>query len=271
MSNGICPKCGKEMEWDDGSEIWFCSHCNNLFDEDEASSSTKWFFETLLMWIPGVNLLLIYLTKDRLKKMILTNMFLSCLFMMLIILFGASFYLYQFRGNIYEDIIRSRNKLKVTMMHELDIEVPEYTPVKLPDLFEYTPLETKASLNEDALRYLDNSYIDGEKVRQIITDYNDKYYLINSFTVREKFGPSIYLALGKVFEECEWDDVTEFGKYDISKYSTFTQSDKYCTTDKIDDKGKVYYIYSTSYFKVKIIRDKYDNVLGLQFTEEVLM
>lgn len=271
MEDGRCPTCGHDMQWDDVSEIWFCDRCNRLYDEGEASSSTEWFISSVLMFVPGVNIILAMCTKDRLKRTIYTNMFMSSVVSLIVLSIGLVIWVYNFKGNLYENLVHSRDKIATIMFHELDVEVPEFRPTKLPDLSKLVIEEDEELLvfTEDMAKYIDDSFISGSKVREIIKSY-DKYYLISTFTVREKYGPSIYLPVGKVFDECEKEESLSQYRYDISKHSTYTESDKYEDISLIDNKKIIYYIYPTSYFKVKVIRDKDDVILGLQFTEEVM-
>ena len=269
MNEGRCPTCNREMEWDENSCTYFCEHCSRIYDEDEASSSIKWFFETCFMWIPGINILIASLTKDKLKKTIFLNMIMSSIVSMIFISFVLLYFLYSAKGNMYQGIMEGKYRFQKLMMHEYEVEVPEFKPVQLPTIEELVVIEDKPTLDEHMLKYVDGSLISGENVRNIIKDY-EKYYLINTFTTREKYGPSIYLPIGKVFAECENPESLEIERYDTSKHTTYTESDLTHEIDDIDNKRTIYYIYPTSYFKVKVIKDKNDKILGLQFTEEVM-
>ena len=271
MNDGRCPACGKIMEWDEAGDTWFCESCNRIFDEDEASSSIRWFAETFLMGIPILNIILINRTRDKMKKTIYINVFLSMTFTAIFMCIILIFLIYNAKTNMYQYTVKKLNKLNTLSMHEFEIEIPEIVHPKLPDVSSFEPVQVKPIMTEDLVRYLDGSLIDGDKVREIIKTYNEDYYLINSYTTREKYGPSVYLGVGAVFDECDFHETTEFATYDTSKLNTLTQSSKYCEISKIDDKGTIYYLYPKSLFKVKVLRDKHENILGLQFTEEVLM
>lgn len=268
MNDERCPTCGRDMEFDVYSETWFCEHCNRIYDEDEASSSTEWFVSSLLMWIPGINIILAMTTKDRLKRTIYVNMFMSSIFSVIAVSIVLMIVVYNFKGNFYEGIIHGKQRLTNLMIHELEVEVPEVTFVKLPEVAPIVDAE-EIVFNEDMIRYMDGSYISGEDVREIIQTF-DKHYLINTFTIREKYGPATYLPVGYVFGECVTEDSGTMLKYDMSKNKTYTPTTEVEDKSLIDNKKTIYYIYPTSYFKVQVIRDKNDIVLGLQFTEEVL-
>lgn len=279
-----CPKCKETVMFDDASGTYYCEQCSIIYDKEELENKPQIpvLFLSFLMWIPIVNLIVISCIEksNSENKKTYYNIFLSSIMlnMLLLVLAGLGYRWYT------DTRIRFARQTLTSAMDTIEkadgeniIDVSDMlVKVKVSrEALEKAKEETEKqkqleaeTLSKELLSIINGGYITGEQVRFIMKQYPNYGYLLQTDELKLKFqNVNIYLNVGRNIKECNSSKEDKYRLIDCSMYDTFTLL--YSTTDyeQLDTKNTIYYIYDSEMFKVQLLYDKGNNVVGLSFTE----
>lgn len=263
------------MILDEESNSYFCETCNIIYSEEELNKpeNVKIFLLCFFMWVPIVNLILLGVYKDKSKEenTIYTNVAVASLFFQCIVGIGIVLFLYiNNTTSITKFMVEARrigeNNIYVSSIAERLPVIPDF---EIVEPGEYVPEEVKNVYEEEVLHILDNSIITGDKVKELIYKYDEYGYLLQTTSIRTKYtSMNYYVNVGKLFRECEYDEVIDYANVSASLEDTFTLNKrKDVGLAHIDDKTRTSCIYESERFLVNVLHDKDGECVGLAFTE----
>ena len=269
----MCPKCESELDFDEGTKMYYCEECRRLFSEDDVNKpNAKLYGLTPFMSVPFINLFLLKYAKNEDERKVYTNIVISS--MLLLLVYGLIFICILYMA---KDI--TIDNFRVEARQYLEMTVSEYNPSKVkPTIYDFTEVELGEQpaeddyiyeLNDEVVRLLTDSAITGETLKHIVAQYPAYSYLVQTLSCAQKYQDfSYYFCVGHAVREANnSSDMTRINLYVGDLDEPFTQLPEVIDSSVLEDTKTIMYIYESQRFTTTPIYDKSGRVIGLAFVE----
>lgn len=268
-----CPKCGSDLNYDEGSNTFYCDECSHLYSEDEiVRPVTELYKLTPLMSVPFVNIILLRWVKNKDEQKVYTNIVISSMFMLLVYGFIAVAILFLAKDTTLVNF-------RVEARQYLESTIKEYDPRGLqPKIYEFHGIEVGEEpaeeeiiyeLNDEVVRLLADSAVTGETLKHIVNQYPAYSYLIQTLSCAQKYQDmNYYFCVGHAIREANSNGGTSKSNFYIGDLEgTFTQLAEVIETSILEEEKTIMYIYESQRFSVTPLYDRMGKITGLAFVE----